>query len=56
LKEYSVHFPLCALDEHTKACFSESTVLQIETEESTPGFARIKLGAVTGEKGEQVQK
>jgi hypothetical protein len=35
---------------------NESSVLQIESEKITPGFARIKLGAVTDKKGEEVQK
>lgn len=40
----------------TKAPCNESIILQIEPLETTPGFARIQLGAVTGKKGEQVQK
>ncbi|GFG30921.1 hypothetical protein Cfor_03236, partial [Coptotermes formosanus] len=30
--------------------------LKVEASQTIPGFARIKLGAVTGKKGEQVQK
>jgi len=40
----------------TKAHCNESIILQIETLENTPGFARIHLSTVTAKKGEQVQK
>jgi uncharacterized membrane protein affecting hemolysin expression len=40
----------------TKAHCNESIILQIETLETTPGFARIHLSTVTAKKGEQVQK
>jgi hypothetical protein len=48
---HSVHFI-----SNTKAHCNESIILQIETLETTPGFARIQMGTVPDKKGEQVQK